>query len=171
MRKHLVEIKARSTRHAEQRALLLAAGARHHASDHQLDHYYNVPDGRLKLRAGTTERSLIHYQRPNQAGPKDSDVSLTLFPDGIPEGLHATLDRALGTWVVVDKRREIFFIDNVKFHLDTVAGLGTFIEIEAIGDDAGAHDRLLGQCRHYCTYLGVTDDQLIDVSYSDLLSR
>ena len=171
MKKHLVEIKARTTTHDRQRDLLRAAGARHHATDHQLDHYYNVPAGRLKLRAGTTERSLIHYHRPDQAGPKDSDVSLTLFPDGVPAGLHETLDRALGTWTIVDKRREIYFIDNVKFHLDRVAGLGTFLEIEAIGDTADEHDRLLQQCNHYRAYLGVTDDQLIDVSYSDLLSR
>lgn len=33
---------------------------------------------------------------------------------------------------MVDKRRKIYFIDNVKFHFDVVENLGTFIEVEAI---------------------------------------
>ncbi len=39
--------------------------------------------------------------------------------------LKKILAKALGILVVVDKQREIYFIDNVKFHLDTVKELGT----------------------------------------------
>ncbi|MBL0259969.1 MAG: CYTH domain-containing protein [Saprospiraceae bacterium] len=42
------------------------------------------------------------------------------------------LIRQLGVKIVVDKRRKIYFIDNVKFHFDVVENLGTFIEVEAI---------------------------------------
>ena len=35
-----------------------------------------------------------------------------------------------GYKAVVDKRRKIYFIGNVKFHFDTVDGLGTFVEVE-----------------------------------------
>lgn len=34
--------------------------------------------------------------------------------------------------VVVDKMREIYFIDNVKFYFDKVEGFGIFVEIEVI---------------------------------------
>ena len=34
----------------------------------------------------------------------------------------------------MDKKREIYFIHNVKFHIDNVKNLGTFIEIEAIDE-------------------------------------
>lgn len=171
MQKHLVEIKARTTRTAEQRELLLTKGAYFKGTDHQVDHYFNVPEGRLKLRSGSIEHSLIFYRRSNQAGPKDSSVGLTkIDTQALADSMAATLDQALGTWVKVDKQREIYFIDNVKFHLDEVAGLGSFIEIEAIGDSADQREELLQQCQEYMVYLGVEEDELVEVSYSDLLS-
>ena len=171
MNKHLVEIKATTNRQKAQRAWLLANGANYRGSDHQIDHYFNTPQGRLKLRHGNIEQSLIYYERPNQAGPKDSKVSLTILDgEATAQQLAATLDAALGTWVKVDKRREIYFIDNVKFHLDAVEGLGAFIEIEAIGDSPAEHDRLLEQCQFYMRELEVREEDLVENSYSDLLT-
>jgi adenylate cyclase class IV len=40
-----------------------------------------------------------------------------------------------GIKVIVQKKRRIYFIGNVKFHFDTIAELGTFIEVEAIDKD------------------------------------
>jgi len=171
MQKHLLEIKAKTTTTNQQRQLLLAKHAKYHGLDHQIDHYFQVPEGRLKLRHGTIEQSLIFYRRNNQAGPKDSRVELTkLGGEAEALSLAATLDAALGTWVKVDKQREIYFIDNVKFHLDTVAGLGNFIEIEAIGESAAEREALLAQCQSYMEYLGVAEEDLIENSYSDLLA-
>lgn len=172
MQKHLVEIKARTTRTEEIRQLLQAKNANFRGTDHQIDHYFNVSEGRLKLRHGTIEQSLIFYRRPDQAGPKDSAVALSILPDEATAiSLAATLDAALGTWATVDKQREIYSIDNVKFHLDTVVGLGTFVEIEAVGNAPENHARLLEQCQTYVAYLGIAETDLIDASYSDLLSR
>lgn len=171
MNKHLVEIKAHSKNLQRQRAYLKSKGANYKGKDHQIDHYFNTPTGRLKLRHGNIEQSLIYYERPNQAGPKDSKVSLTTLPDeATAQQLAATLNTALGTWVKVDKQREIYFINNVKFHLDTVAGLGTFIEIEAIGDSPAEHDQLLTQCQHYMRELDIEAKDLVENSYSDLLA-
>ena len=170
MQKHLVEIKARTDRTAEMRALLLQNHAHFRGTDRQIDHYFNVPEGRLKLRNGNIEQSLIFYRRANQAGPKDSSVSLTrLESTDLATSLADTLDRALGTWVKVDKTREIYFIDNVKFHLDRVEGLGHFVEIEAIGDRADQREELLGQCKRYMELLGVRQEDLVTNSYSDML--
>lgn len=171
MKKHLVEIKARTTRTAAQRKLLIAKGATFKGTDHQVDHYFNVPEGRLKLRSGNIEHSLIFYRRNNQAGPKDSSVALTIIESqALADSFATTLGQALGVWVKVDKQREIYFIDNVKFHLDEVEGLGTFIEIEAIGESADEREALLGQCQSYMAYLGVQEGELIENSYSDLLA-
>lgn len=172
MQKHLVEIKARTTRTAKQRALLKAKNADFKGVDHQIDHYFNVPSGRLKLRSGNIEHSLIFYQRSNQAGPKDSSVALTrITSQELADSFANTLNQALGTWVKVDKQREIYFIDNVKFHLDEVVGLGHFIEIEAIGDSAEERESLLAQCEAYMAYLGVQTEELVEDSYSDLLTK
>ena len=43
------------------------------------------------------------------------------------------LDAALGTTVVVAKRRRLFIWEDVRIHLDEVEGLGTFVELEARG--------------------------------------
>src|SRR5690242_16742047 len=79
-------------------------------TDHQVDTYFNVPTGRLKLREGNIENSLIHYNRTDVASAKQSDVSLYQHqPD---KNLKNLLSKALGVKVVVDKTRKIYFIDN-----------------------------------------------------------
>ena len=163
-----VEIKARCADPAVIRAVLRDRGADFRGTDHQIDTYFAVPNGRLKLRAGKIENNLIHYHRPDQAGPKPSEVRLYRPTNG--EALGRLLQAALDVKVVVDKQREIYFIDNVKFHLDNVAGLGTFVEIEAIDADGGiGAERLYEQCRHYLTLFGIQADELLRHSYSDML--
>lgn len=82
------------------------------------------------------------------------------------------LTAALGVRVVVDKQREIYFIDNVKFHIDTVKGLGNFVEIEAIDTDGKRNaEQLEQQCSHYMREPGIRDTDLVVGSYSDLLEH
>lgn len=163
-----VEIKARTRRSAEIKSILEANKARFVGIDHQVDTYFKVPKGRLKLRQGTIEKTLIHYNRPNQAGPKQSKVSL--HHPTADQSLKVVLENALDTLVVVDKRRAIYFIDNVKFHIDQVEGLGEFVEIEAI-DIMGTIglDHLHDQCEHYLHLLDIPEEDLVNESYSDLL--
>jgi len=164
-----VEIKARSTRLGEIRRRLLARNAAFKGTDVQLDTYFHCPHGRLKLRQGNIECSLIFYQRPDQAGPKPSQVHL-YHPHGPVQDLYGALAAAYGIWREVRKSREIYFIDNVKFHLDTVEGLGTFVEIEAIdlaGDLGQAY--LQAQCETYLALFEVQAEDLLEQSYSDLL--
>ena len=163
-----VEIKACCDRPDEVRAVLREAGADFRGSDRQVDTYFNVPHGRLKLREGNIENALIHYHRPDQAGPKRADVTLYHPADGAK--LKAALAAALGVLVVVVKKREIYFLGNVKCHVDAVDGLGGFVEIEAI-DEAGSigEAKLLRQCRRTMELLGVRPDELVQCSYSDML--
>ena len=72
----------------------------------------------------------------------------------------------------MDKKREIYFIDNVKFHIDGVEDLGTFIEIEAIDKDGSiGKEKLLEQCQSFLDLFKIPQEDLISVSYSDLLLR
>lgn len=164
----IVEIKARCSSLEAVRGRLETHGARYVGEDHQVDTYYVVPEGRLKLRRGTIEEHLIFYRRPNQASPKPSDV--WLYAPAESEGLGNLLGQALEVRGVVEKRRQIFFLDNVKVHLDRVEGLGTFVEVEAIGQDGSrALDGLRAQCEATMEMLGVEADRLERVSYSDML--
>ena len=150
--------------------MLRERSARFVGEDHQIDTYFRVPGGRLKLREGAIERTLIFYERADEQGPKVSNV--TLYKPGPGEGLRDVLAQALGVLVVVDKRREIYFIDNVKFHLDRVEGLGAFAEIEAIDEDGAIGEaRLREQCEHYLALFGIADEDLVRVSYSDMLLK
>ena len=165
-----VEIKARCEKPDGIRRILRERKARCVGVDRQVDTYFRAPRGRLKLREGNIERALIHYDRPDKPAPKDSRVTLFLPPPGT--GLKEVLTAAIGVLVVVRKTREIFFLDNVKFHIDAVDGVGRFVEIEAI-DQTGEipRERLLEQCTEYMDLFGITEDDLIDCSYSDILLR
>ena len=165
-----VEIKARCGNQDKIRHILKKLNADFKGTDHQLDTYFKVPVGRLKLREGSIENYLIYYQRKDQDGPKESQV--TLFQNNPRSSLKSILHKALGILVSVDKTREIYFLDNVKFHLDSVVELGSFIEIEAIDFDGFIdRDALYKQCEKYMSLLEISSDDLISHSYSDLLNR
>ena len=162
------EFKAVAHDLAELEKKLSACNPRFVGTDHQVDTYFNVPNGRLKLREGNIENALIHYTRHNTAGAKQSDVTLYTHTPG--EGLKDALSRALGIKVVVDKKRRIYFVDNVKFHFDEVAGLGTFVEVEAIDADGSIGlEKLKEQCNGYAQLFGITKDEFRAGSYSDML--
>ena len=163
-----IEIKARTERTDEIRQILHDKGADAKGTDHQTDTYFNCDNGRLKLRQGNIEYSLIHYLRENQAGPKASKVSL-YRPEPDPN-LKEVLVAAYGIWKEVVKAREIFFIENVKFHLDTVEKLGTFVEIEAIDRDGSiGEEKLLEQCQYYMGLFGIEEKDLLSTAYSDMI--
>jgi predicted adenylyl cyclase CyaB len=163
-----IEIKAKSNNQDAIREILQSQNADLKGIDHQIDTYFKVNNGRLKLREGEIENNLIHYQRESKQGPKQSDV--TLFKSDPISSLKEILTKALGILVVVDKKREIYFIGNVKFHIDTVENLGSFVEIEAIDNDGTiGKDKLLEQCEFFLDLFKISPKDLISVSYSDLL--
>ena len=138
--------------------------------DEQTDTYFNVHAGRLKLREGNIENNLIFYNRTNQAGPKSSNFNLVKIEDA--KGLKEALEKACGIKMIVRKKREIYYIDNVKFHIDEVPGLGSFIEIEAGNILAEkTESELLDQCNFYLKELGIKEEDLVSESYSDLLMK
>ena len=163
-----IEIKAHCPQPASVLAQLKALNAEYKGQDHQIDTYFEVSRGRLKLREGSIENNLIYYQRTDQAGPKSSQFKL--YPVQDSASLKSLLAAAHGIKVVVDKQRHIFYIDNVKFHVDEVQHLGHFVEIEA-GDlrKPMTEDQLKAQCDHYMQLLGIRSEDLIEDSYSDLL--
>ena len=146
---------------------LLTLAPKFIGEDHQTDTYFSVAKGRLKLREGNIENSLIYYERNNVADSKQSDVLLYQFkPD---PSLKEILIKVHGTKVIVDKKRKIYFIDNVKFHFDVVDKLGTFVEVEAINSGNIPVEKLQEQCRFYADFLEIRDSDYESGSYSDLV--
>ncbi len=166
-----IEIKAKCSTPVQNRIrkLLKSKKADFKGTDHQIDTYFRVNKGRLKLREGNIENSLIFYNRQNRGGPKKSEV--TLLKVEPKSEIKQILTKALGILIVVDKKREIYFIENVKFHIDSVKGLGKFMEIEAIDTGGIPKSKLEEQCKHYLGLFGIEKKDLISVSYSDLLFK
>ena len=163
-----VEIKARSNNPAGIRNYLLVNNADFKGVDEQTDTYFNVKNGRLKLREGNIENNLIFYERANQAGPKNSHFHLVKVEDA--KAMKEILTKSMGVKVVVKKKREIYYISNVKFHIDEVPGLGSFVEIEAGNILADlSMEQLKEQCDFYMQEFGIEKEDLVEVSYSDIL--
>jgi predicted adenylyl cyclase CyaB len=170
MKHAIIEIKAKCESQEAIRRIIRSRHADFKGTDHQIDTYFQARDGRLKLREGNIENYLIFYKRGDKAGPKQSDVILFETKPGSP--LKEILVKSVGILVEVDKLREIYFIENIKFHLDTVKDLGTFVEIEAIDSDGSiGKEKLMAQCSEYVKLFGISEKDLISVSYSDLLLK
>jgi len=147
---------------------LLALNPRFVGIDHQTDTYFNAVHGRLKLREGNIENSLINYDRENILGSKESQIILYQHEPNI--ALKNILTRQLGVKIIVEKKRKIYFIDNIKFHFDTVENLGTFIEVEAIDSkEEFTIEELKKQCDDFFNFFELSTENIIDKSYSDLM--
>lgn len=162
------EFKARAQNLNKLEQKLLELNPVFRGEDHQIDTYFNVKTGRLKMREGNIENALIYYERPDTADAKQSDIILYRhLPDS---SLKDILTKVNGIKVIVDKRRRIYFIGNIKFHFDAVIELGTFIEVEAIDETALMDmEKLKEQCKYYFSYFGLNDSDYINKSYSDLI--
>jgi adenylate cyclase, class 2 len=165
-----IEIKARTNNTEKIRQFLLQNSADFRGVDIQTDTYFTVPSGRLKLRQGNIENSLIFYQRQNIPGPKQSDFDLVPVENG--ELLRSLLTKALGVKIVVIKNREIYYIANVKFHLDTLDGIGQFVEIEASNKDSAlSPEELREQCNFYVQQFSIKESDMLSDSYSDMIFK
>ncbi len=138
----------------------------------QIDTYFNISKGRLKLREkmGAEEGAeLIFYSRPDTLGPKLSDY--TIYTVVEPQKLKALLADKLGIKAVVDKQRKVFFVENARIHLDQVKGLGSFLEIEVVlsnDDQEAAGESLM---RELMELFSIDPDSLLDCSYCDLMEK
>lgn len=167
----MVELKARVPDLHSVREKLEELGAQPVGTFHQIDTYFEIPKGRLKLREteGANTAQLVYYERKNVAGPKGSEV----FILGIskPTAFKTALKKIVKTKVTVDKIREILRYQGTQIHLDTVKELGTFIEFErTVSSDAYSISEGQRALEKLMKKLGVTPESLEKLSYSDLIA-
>ncbi|MEY2535511.1 MAG: hypothetical protein QOF29_3421 [bacterium] len=164
-----VELKARDPDPERSLRRALALGAEDHGDLRQRDTYFAAPRGRLKLREqepGGAE--LIAYERADAAQARESRYRLVPVAD--PAALREALGAALGTRVVVDKRRRLLLWEGVRIHLDRVEGLGDFVELEGVAPRASDLSREAALVERLRTELEIADDALVPVGYADLLA-
>lgn len=162
-------------RAVEQRAGAL--GARYEGQLEQVDTYFRVRHGRLKLREishrapdGRVSLSseLIRYQRPDESGARISTYERTEV--GEVGSVRARLEAEHGVRGHVRKRRELWTLAATRIHLDSVESLGDFVELETVStgtpgpDERREHDRI-------SSALGLDPRATVAGSYVDLLEQ
>ncbi|XP_062339151.1 uncharacterized protein LOC134037701 isoform X1 [Osmerus eperlanus] len=134
----------------------------------QQDTFFNCSNGRLKLRnLMDGSGQLIFYERPDCDGPKLSRYSISPTQD--PEGLRVVLADALGIKGEVRKERRLFLVGQTRVHLDTVEGLGHYMELEVVMREDQSPEEGEQVARGLMEQLAVGQDSLVTGAYMDLL--
>jgi adenylate cyclase class 2 len=139
-------------------------GAHYVGLDRQKDTCFATSNGKLKLRQGTIEQLITHYERILENGAErtivyryDPHPSLSKI-----EELKASHRQI----AVVRKDREIYTVGNVKIHLDTLPNQQRFIEIEAIDlHNESTKAELKVQCLAMKEMLGILEEDLVMTGY------
>lgn len=166
-----LEIKLKTKDLKKIRHALRRMKAAPHGTLRQIDTYFHVRHGRLKLRGINAARyELIYYERPNAKTSKLSVYDVCVLDKKRADAVHATLHKSLGIKTVVVKRRELWMYKNTRIHVDTVDKLGNFIELETvirrqtISSAIAEHKKVLA-------LLNLPALPRVKWSYSDLLMR
>src|SRR3954469_351329 len=163
-----VELKARDPEPERSLERARALGAEDRGELRQRDTYFAAPRGRLKLREQDPGHAeLIAYERNDEANARESRYRIAPIAD--PHALRDALDAALGTTVVVDKRRHLLLWEGVRIHLDRVEGLGDFVELEGVAADGSDLARETGLVARLKAELAIEDDAIEATGYADLL--
>ncbi|HWB20204.1 MAG TPA: class IV adenylate cyclase [Phycisphaerales bacterium] len=134
----------------------------------QKDTYFRLTDGRLKRRECPHQPTeWIFYHRGDRVTPRMSNF--TILTDLQARRRWGTA--SLREWLIVNKTRELWMLDNVRIHLDEVEGLGQYIEFEAV--ISKLHD--VQECHMVIAHLREAFAPVLGeplaVSYSDLLDQ
>ncbi|MDE2059264.1 MAG: class IV adenylate cyclase [candidate division NC10 bacterium] len=165
-----IELKARCDDLGRLRETCESLGAEGQEPERQIDTYFSVNHGRLKLRESLESGAeLVYYIRDDVAGVRESHYELYRVEDA--EGLKAMLAEALGVNVVVAKRRETFVFGNVRIHLDKVQGLGSFVELHGAIDEPGELPLIADEVHSVQRALGIDPQSFVKESYAVLASR
>lgn len=163
-----IEIKARAGNFKEQLRIAADLSSQVPELINQVDTFFNVPRGRLKLREfGDGNGELIYYDRPDSPGPKQSTYVLSGTAE--PDSLKRALDSATGIRAVVKKKRTLFLSGQTRVHFDEVEGLGCFIELEVVlmpGQEISEGEAV---ARELMLKLGIQQSDLVAGAYVDLL--
>lgn len=114
-----IELKARDRDRVRLLATCHELSAEPQGALSQLDTYFQVPHGRLKLREEEGVRPhLIAYERPDRVEERESRYRIVEVDE--PEMLKTVLGGALGVRAVVANERRLFLWEGVR--IDLIAG-------------------------------------------------
>lgn len=134
----------------------------------QKDIFFPTQNGRLKLRIFRDDYGeLIHYQRENTLEAKESNYVIAKTTE--PLAMQTALSKALGVVGIVEKKRLLYKTGQTRIHLDQVAGLGNFLELEYVLSPREDIDIAKSLVADLMRYLEITSNDLIANAYIDML--
>ncbi|WP_406660407.1 class IV adenylate cyclase [Methanolobus sp. ZRKC3] len=166
-----IEIKARAS-HEHLKKMLSGMGADFIGVENHSDTYYNAPhrdfaqtDEALRIRS-VNGRSVLTYK-----GQKLDTISKTReeFETEVDGTNARSILLALGYFESgnVSKTREIFKYDDITIVLDSVEGLGEFVEVEIVAEsDSDISKKRLFDCLEK---LRIRQEDTIRTSYLEML--
>jgi predicted adenylyl cyclase CyaB len=164
-----IEIKAQVSNVDELLPKILAIADRGPIEIIQEDTFFACDTGRLKLRAVSKEQGeLIYYRRSDQQGPKESFYLRS--PTSAPDSLREALTAAYGQTGRVQKHRTLFLAGRTRIHLDSISGLGHFLELEVVLEEHEPAEVGVLEADDMLRRLGIESSQLIEGAYADLLA-
>jgi adenylate cyclase class 2 len=165
-----IEIKVRLEDREGLRERLTALGGRFLGLEHETNAIFDTVDGRLRragcglrIRQATLLKNevtvTLTFKGPRRAGAiKDREELETRVEDA--HAAIAILERlGFQRWVVYEKRRETWMLDDAEVTIDELPQIGLFVEIE--GATAESVDALRRR-------LGFSDEALVHQSYVEL---
>jgi adenylate cyclase class IV len=164
-----LEAKFPLANHAAAEARAIAIGYTRRAILNQRDTFFRVPNGKLKLREENGSAVLIHYRRAQSRPLMLSSYEIVPLAD--PAATLRILTDALGTLATVEKVRTLLLRENLRLHLDQVANLGNYGELEAVLTDPADPNRSRIALDETLDALQVATADLIEISYFEMLSK
>lgn len=132
-----LEIKVKLKSHKNVKTILNSIGAEFMGILKQKDIYYKGKSQLLKLRIQGNKNEFIRYNRDESGKTRWSNYDIIdMQGKKIPEFLQSILT----VETIVEKRRELWYFDDTRIHLDTVKGLGQFLELETLVLKKGRKD-------------------------------
>lgn len=153
--------------------LLRSRGGKPLVTLNQVDTYFAVSRGRLKVRTitaddGAATAELIGYERPDLSGARWSSYTRVPLDAAVAPGVIAALTGTVGLLTRVEKRRTVALYGETRVHLDQVAGLGAFVELETVLGDR-SREAAEVEYAEAVSLLGLAAFEPVAGSYSDLM--
>jgi adenylate cyclase, class 2 len=165
-----LEIKAKCKDFNCSKQAIKNIGAIYNGVLNQTDIYFQVKQGRLKMRIINNNRyEIIYYQRANSKTERYSNYEIVNLKNG--KELLSLLTRSLNILCEVKKKRELYIYENVRIHLDTVEKLGKFIEFEIVCKSKTDEKEAPGKMKFLKKKFEIRKENLVKYSYSDIIFK
>lgn len=123
------ELKTRIINFSEILEKMYNIGAVYKETMNQTDYYFKIGTEKEKIREINHQKiSFISYKRSEKRGRKDSNYTI----ETISQEQKKSLLEQKPLLCLVDKVRHLWIYKNTRIHLDSVVGLGNFMELETV---------------------------------------